>query len=100
MDDRLTGRSRRERDELAARPAGELTFNELLALAGQKLAEKVGGKLGERMPEPLAQFSTDIGRDLALAHTALEDALTRHNSACYRIAGTWKRADPDSLPAQ
>jgi hypothetical protein len=37
----------------------------------------------------------DAGRDLSIAYTALEDAATRYNSACYRIAGTWKRADPD-----
>jgi len=34
-------------------------------------------------------------RDLALAKTHLEDALTRYNSAQYRAKGTWKRADPD-----
>lgn len=35
------------------------------------------------------------GRDLALAATHLEDALTRYNSGRYRMLGTWKRADPD-----
>lgn len=34
-------------------------------------------------------------RDLAIAITALEDALTRYNSSRYRSKGTWKRADPD-----
>lgn len=34
-------------------------------------------------------------RDLSIAITHLEDALTRYNSACYRMAGTWKRADPE-----
>ena len=33
--------------------------------------------------------------DLDLARTHLEDALTRFNSACYRIAGTWGRADAE-----
>ena len=36
------------------------------------------------------------GRDLSLAVTHLEDALTRYNSSRYRRAGTWKRADPDA----
>lgn len=37
-----------------------------------------------------------VARDLSLAITHLEDALTRYNSACYRIDGTWKRRDPDA----
>lgn len=40
-------------------------------------------------------YQADAGRDLALAKTHLEDALTRYNSARYRMGGTWKRADPD-----
>lgn len=35
-------------------------------------------------------------RDLALSATHLEDALMRYNSACYRVLGTWKRADPEA----
>lgn len=37
-----------------------------------------------------------VARELALSRTHLEDALTRYNSAQYRKAGTWKRADPDA----
>lgn len=60
------------------------TFNEhgkaMHALINEKKLEAVDG---------------GAARDLALANTHLEDALTRYNSACYRIAGTWKRADPE-----
>lgn len=47
----------------------------------------------------LAATSLDHGaaaRDLALSATHLEDALTRYNSARYRMKGIWKRADPDA----
>lgn len=40
----------------------------------------------------------DVGRDLSLSITSLEDALTRYNSAAYRLRGTWGRQDPDKLP--
>lgn len=87
MNDRLTGRTPEQMDELEGK-AGHLTFNELLALAGQRL---------ESMQQAAqADADRDAGRDTALAFTALEDALTRHNSARYRLAGTWKRADPDA----
>jgi hypothetical protein len=61
-----------------------MTFNQhgntmLDLIAQQKLLEGDGAVL----------------RDLALAATHLEDALTRYNSAQYRRKGTWNRADPD-----
>lgn len=37
----------------------------------------------------------DIHRDLELAQQHLQDALTRYNSAQYRLRGTWERRDPD-----
>lgn len=65
--------------------ASELpTFNELGAEMMARLEELLGtGEPGT------------VKRELALSKTALEDALTRFNSACYRMAGTWKRADPE-----
>jgi hypothetical protein len=50
----------------------------------------------EEKAESASAFDGPARRDLALARTHLEDALTRYNSACYRINGTWKRADPDT----
>lgn len=41
--------------------------------------------------------SPEEARDLSIAITHLEDALTRYNSARYRRAGTWQRAEPDRL---
>jgi hypothetical protein len=60
-----------------------LTFNEL------------GAAMMERINTQLLNATGDTARDLALARTHLEDALTRFNSAQYRLAGTWKRADPE-----
>ena len=37
----------------------------------------------------------DAARDLSLSITHLEDALTRFNSALYRIQGMWVRRDPE-----
>ena len=87
MNDRLTGRTDKEVTKLRATRAAELTFNELLAVAG--------GYLAPMQQAAHVHQNQDAGRDVALAFTALEDALMRHNSACYRIAGTWKRADPE-----
>ena len=39
------------------------------------------------------------GRDLSLAITYLEEALSRYNSSRYRAMGVWKRADPDAALA-
>lgn len=62
------------------------TFNELGA--------EMQAILDERRAEA---GQSEAGRDLALAATHLEDALTRYNSARYRMMGTWKRADPDRM---
>lgn len=107
MVDRLTGRSAEEISELRQREAGSLTFNELLALAGLELSDKQDAV--STMGPPAAhshshhaksieqQFQQiDAGRDGSLAHTSLEEALTRFNSLCYRLRGTWKRMDPDA----
>jgi hypothetical protein len=116
-DDRLTGRDHDEVARLQVQTAADLSFNDLLALAGQRLAEKEAllalareaadrsrsqGRVvfdeGRPSGVDFASVDADLrdaGRDLALAFTALEDAATRYNSACYRFAGTWKRADPD-----
>lgn len=91
--DRLTNRTSVEIGLLMGKDAGELTFNELVALAGIRLAQK-SAMIGQQA-SPDVTMSVDAGRDLSLAHTALEDAATRYNSACYRLGGTWKRADPD-----
>lgn len=61
-----------------------MTFNEHGAAMVSQI-EALQGDVGR----------SDAGRDLALSLTHLEDALTRFNSAQYRIAGTWKRADPE-----
>ncbi len=95
MKDRLTNRTDEEIVILGNHAASSLTFNELLALAGQKLNEKaevVRNSMGNS--DELSVI--DAGRDCSLAHTALEDALMRYNSVRYRIDGTWKRKDPDS----
>lgn len=63
------------------------TFNQLLN-------EALGIAQARRVD---AATTFDAARDLSIAITAIEDALTRYNSACYRIAGTWKRVDPDLL---
>lgn len=42
----------------------------------------------------------DAIRDLELARCHLEDALTRYNSARYRMNGTWGRQDSDRVIAQ
>ena len=86
--ERLTHRTAERIDELEDKVARELTFNELVALAGLRL---------EFRSEAQPAVDADEARDLALVRTHLEDALTRYNSACYRRAGTWKRADPDRL---
>lgn len=62
----------------------ELTFNEIVGEAidrAKALRESARGG--------------DEGRDLSIAITHLEDALTRYNSSRYRRFGMWKRADPD-----
>lgn len=41
-------------------------------------------------------YGGEVQRDLALARTHLEDALTRFNSAQYRIKGLWERRDPEA----
>ena len=84
--ERLTQREPETIDALQSAYAKRLTFNELLALAGLRLEERV--ESGEDM-------DVDEARDLALVRTHLEDALTRYNSACYRRLGIWQRADPD-----
>lgn len=89
--DRITGRTSDEIGALEDSRAGDLTYNELLALAGQRLNDRIA-ELGLVVDEA----KVDTGRDLSLAHTALEDAATRYNSARYRANGTWKRGDPDA----
>lgn len=68
-----------------------MTYNEhgnaMLAIAGDKRNSC------DPQNDP-AQMAA--ARDLSLAITHLEDALTRYNSACYRLAGTWNRRDPDA----
>jgi hypothetical protein len=86
--ERLTNRTDEQIDDLNDKVARELTFNELVALAGERL-ERL-----EKSEEP-SRVSIDEHRDLWLSRAALEDALTRYNSACYRRHGSWKRADPD-----
>lgn len=112
--DRLTERDADEIARLRVQTAADLSFNELIALAGQRLAAKadelnekriafarrlddlrVAGEGNVEDARVEGERLTDAGRDLSIAHTALEDAATRYNSACYRLAGTWKRADPD-----
>jgi hypothetical protein len=95
-DDRLTARTAEEIEGLLDAPAAALTLNELLALAAQRIAEKNDeiAVAREGGTDDYDRFR-DAGRDLSIAYTALEDAATRYNSACYRIADTWKRADPD-----
>lgn len=44
---------------------------------------------------PVGVEAGDVLRDLALSRTHLEDALTRFNSAQYRLRGTWDRRDPE-----
>lgn len=61
-----------------------MTFNE----RGQEMMDKLDDMLDVSYP-PKAK------RDLALSRTHLEDALTRFNSAQYRIKGTWVRSDPE-----
>lgn len=94
MKDRLTKRTDEELEELEGRLASSLTFNELLALAGQRLDVRAG-QVRHTMGNSDEQATIDAGRDCSVAHTALEDALMRYNSATYRLKGTWKRVDPD-----
>ena len=55
-----------------------------------------GAEMMNIIERQLDEVGRDLpGRDLALARTHLEDALTRYNSAQYHRRGTWKRADPD-----
>jgi hypothetical protein len=62
----------------------ELTFNALLN-AAQSRAEE----------QRKRYCNTAALRDLSIAITAIEDALTRYNSAQYHERLTWKRVDPD-----
>lgn len=64
----------------------EETFNELVS---QALAQAESRRAVAHTPEE--------ARDLSIAITHLEDALTRYNSSRYRHRGTWKRVDPDML---
>lgn len=52
-------------------------------------------QIGEKVDVAKMQFNFMAIRDLELAQIHLEDALTRYNSAVYRINRTWQRADPD-----
>ena len=62
------------------------TFNEHVnAAVGIAAAKRAGTSDGA------------VARDLSLAITHLEDALTRYNSSRYRERGTWRRDDPDTL---
>lgn len=94
MKDRLTKRSDSELEILGNHVAKDLTFNELIALAGQKLNKKA--ELVKDLEIQSITEAVEAGRDCSIAHTALEDALMRYNSASYRIEGHWKRLDPDS----
>lgn len=62
------------------------TFNDFGASMMEILEEQLG-----------SGHDGSVARDLALSRTHLEDALTRYNSAQYRIRGTWKRLDPDKM---
>ena len=94
MKDRLTKHTDEELVALENSYAHSLTFNELLALAGQRLTDKVD-RAENWMGNTSVSDKVDTKRDCALVQTHLEDALTRYNSACYRLVGTWKRVDPD-----
>lgn len=63
------------------------TFN-MLGNAMQEMAEQQRNQASDGA----------VGRDLSIAITHLEDAMTRYNSAQYRRKGVWKRADPDATP--
>jgi hypothetical protein len=63
-----------------------MTFNDHGAAMQQRIEELLD------MP-----YDGDVKRDLALARTHLEDALTRFNSAQYRLLGIWNRRDPEKL---
>lgn len=60
------------------------TFNELLNHALKMATD-------QRNSTPIS----DAARDLSIAITHIEDALTRYNSAQYRESGNWVRLDPD-----
>lgn len=72
------------------------TFNEhgnaMLQQAHQLRRDVFDGKVASDAPAN----RDAAGRDLSIAITHLEDALTRYNSACYHLAGTWSRRDPDA----
>lgn len=96
MKDRLTNRSEEELAQLENSLASALTFNELLALAGLRLAERAH-QVRHGMGNSDEQTVIDAGRDCSIAFTDLENAAMRYNSACYRIKGMWKRVDPDRM---
>lgn len=93
--DRLTKRSDEELMLLKDKRLEDLTFNELLAVAGQKLEEKMY-VANNGMGNADIIDRSDAMRDGALTHTHLEDALMRYNSLCYRLNESWKRADPEA----
>lgn len=72
------------------RSTDALTFNQL----GERMHAAIAFRRAEArlLPDERADLA---GRDLALANTHLEDALTRYNSARYHALGTWQRRDPD-----
>lgn len=81
-----------------SRLLSDSTYNELseamralIMLRRQELARRKEATVN---PDRLEELDA-AGRDLSLAMTELENSLYRYNSSRYRVAGRWKRADPD-----
>lgn len=80
----------------------ELTFNDHVN-AAIDIARVARGESRLMSRDPLTvapevgAMHNDAARDLSLSITNLEDALTRYNSARYRQAGMWDRADSDKV---
>jgi hypothetical protein len=71
-------------------PAAEQTYNE----HGNAMLTRIENVL-ESEELYIAKDWDDACIDLRQAKEHLKDALTRYNSATYRIRGTWNRVDPD-----
>ncbi len=56
-------------------------------------------RLADMTARPEAQ-DLEVFGDLEQAKLHLDDALTRYNSARYRMAGMWDRADSDRVIAE
>jgi hypothetical protein len=67
------------------------TFNE----HGNAMLRRIWHLLGDDLDRGV--MTEDSIRDLELSREHLEDALTRYNSARYRMNGTWGRQDSDRV---